>query len=74
MITESDSTQIKHEESSIQTDRREKRSKEKFNTMSGTSLVVQWLRLHALNAGGPGSIPGQGTKIPHAPTKPTHRN
>ena len=51
MITESDSTQIKHEESSIQTDRREKRSKEKFNTMSGTSLVVQWLRLHALNAG-----------------------
>ena len=28
----------------------------------GTSLVVQWLRLHALSAGGPGSIPGQGTK------------
>ena len=27
----------------------------------GTSLVVQWLRLRAPNAGGPGSIPGQGT-------------
>ena len=42
----------------------------------GTSLVVQWLRLRAPNAGGPGSIPGQGTrshmpqlKIPHAATK-----
>ena len=32
----------------------------------GTSLAVQWLRLHASNAGGTGSIPGQGTKIPHA--------
>ena len=32
----------------------------------GTSLVVQWLRLHAANAGGTGSIPGGGTKIPHA--------
>ena len=27
-----------------------------------TSLVVQWLRLHTLSAGGPGSIPGQGTR------------
>ena len=32
----------------------------------GTSLVVQWLRLHASKAVGIGSIPGQGTKIPHA--------
>ena len=32
----------------------------------GTSLVVQWLRLGASTAGGMGSIPGQGTKIPHA--------
>ena len=32
----------------------------------GTSLAVQGLRLHASNAGGTGSIPGQGTKIPHA--------
>ena len=38
--------------------------------------MVQWLRLHAPNAGGPGSIPGQGTrshmsqlKTPHALTK-----
>ena len=30
----------------------------------GTSLVVQWLRLRASTAGGVGSIPGQGTKIP----------
>ena len=42
----------------------------------GTSLVVQWLRLHDPNAGGPGLIPGQGTrshilqlKILHAATK-----
>ena len=26
------------------------------------SLEVQWLRLHASNAGGMGLIPGQGTK------------
>jgi len=40
----------------------------------GTSLLVQWLRLHALNATDPGSIPGQGTglhmqKSSHASTK-----
>ena len=29
---------------------------------SGIFLVVQWLRLHAPNAGGPGSTPGQGTR------------
>ena len=29
-------------------------------------MVVQWLRLHPSNAGGAGSIPGQGTKIAHA--------
>ena len=27
-----------------------------------TSLVVQWLGLHAPSAGDPGSIPGQGTR------------
>ena len=32
---------------------------------TGTSLVVQWLRLCVSSAGGVGSIPGQGTKIPH---------
>ena len=31
--------------------------------MRGNSLVVQWLGLHASTAGGPGSIPGWGTKI-----------
>ena len=30
--------------------------------LPGTSLVGQWLRLHAPSAGAPGSIPGQGTK------------
>ena len=45
----------------------------------GTSLVVQQLRLCALNAGGQGSIPGRGTgshmlqlKTPHATTKTRH--
>ena len=36
------------------------------NTMKliqlGASLMVQWLRFHAPNAGGLGSIPGQGTR------------
>ena len=40
---------------------REKQIKIKY---SGTFLVVQWLRLQAPNAGGPGSIPGQGTRSP----------
>ena len=45
----------------------------------GTSLVVQWLRLRAPNAGGAGLIPGQGTrchmlqlKIPNAAMKIPH--
>ena len=29
-------------------------------------MVVQWLRLGAFTAMGPGSIPGQGTKIAQA--------
>ena len=29
----------------------------------GMSLVVQWLRFQVPTAGGPGSMPGQGTKI-----------
>ena len=28
--------------------------------------MVQWLELRDSTAGGPGSIPGWGTKIPHA--------
>ena len=48
------------------------------NSYIGNSLVVQWLRLHDHNAGGPGSIPSWGTrshmpqqrsKILHATTK-----
>ena len=39
----------------------------------GTSLVVQWVRLCAPNAGGPGLIPGQGTRSHmHAATKSSH--
>ena len=38
---------------------REKKGKQR------TSLVVQWLRLHASNAGDTGWIPGQGTNILH---------
>ena len=39
----------------------------------GASLVAQWLRLHAPNAGGPGLIPGQGTRSHmHAVTKSLH--
>ena len=36
------------------------------NTLQGTSLAVQWLRLCASNVRGTGLIPGRGTKIPHA--------
>ena len=32
------------------------------NSITGTSLVVQWLRRHTPSAGGTGLIPGQGTK------------
>ena len=32
----------------------------------GTYLAVQWLRLRTSTAGGTGSIPGPGTKIPRA--------
>ena len=32
----------------------------------GTSLSVQWLRLHASTSRGVGSIPGRGTMILHA--------
>ena len=35
----------------------------------GTSLVIEWLRHHASNAGGMGSFPGGGTNIPHGPVK-----
>ena len=37
------------------------------NSPIWASMVVQWLRLHAPNAGGLGSVPGQGTRshMPH---------
>ena len=35
--------------------------------------MVQWVRLHTPNAGGPGSFPGQGTRSHmHAATKNPH--
>ena len=37
-----------------------------FKVWVGTSLAVQWLRLHASTAGGMGSIPGERTRILHA--------
>ena len=37
-----------------------------------TSLAAQWLGLQASTAGGRGSIPGLGTKIPHA-TQPINK-
>ena len=36
------------------------------NRVWGSSLVVQCLGLGSFTAVGPGSIPGQGTKIPQA--------
>ena len=36
---------------------------------AGTSVAIQWLRLHVPNAGGTGLIPGQGTEIPHQELK-----
>ena len=39
---------------------------EKYEYFYGTSLTVQWIRLHASEVGGTGSIPGQATGIPHA--------
>ena len=41
-----------------------------INPIGGTSLVAPWIRLRAVSAGGPGSIPGQGTRSHmHAVTK-----
>ena len=44
-----------------------------LKTCDGTSLVAQWLRLCAPNAGDLGSIPGQGTRLHlHATTKSSY--
>ena len=37
-----------------------------YSVAFGTSLAVQWLRLHACTARGTGLIPGRGAKILHA--------
>ena len=39
----------------------------------GSSLVVQWLRPHAFNAGGTGVIFGWGTKIPRLAVQPKNK-
>ena len=44
------------------------------NTILGNSLAVQWLGFRAFTAEGPGSIPGQGTKIPQATWRPQNKN
>ena len=40
----------------------------------GNSLVVQWLRLQASDAGGMGSTPGKGTKVPTCCVAKTEKN
>ena len=39
-----------------------KLKKKKKNLITGTSLVVQWLRMHIFNPRDPGSIPDLGTR------------
>ena len=41
-----------------------------YKTLRGTSLAVQWLRLHASTAGGAGSIPGRETNLTCCPAQP----
>lgn len=36
----------------------------------GNSLAVQWLACHTFTVQGPGSVPGQGTKIPSCAAQP----
>ena len=43
-----------------------KKKKKQLNCFSETSLAVHWLRLCVPNAGGVGSVPSAGTKIPDA--------
>ena len=53
---------VKTERSVTECDRAEL-CKRTIKIFSGTSLVVQWLGLHASTSGGTDSIPGWGTKI-----------
>ena len=43
--------------------------KKKKSKYLGTPLRVQWLIIHFATQGDTGSIPGQGTKMPHATTR-----
>ena len=52
----------------------ERKSNKVRMTTLGTSLAVQWLKLCISTAGGTGSIPGQGTKIPHAMQRGQKKN
>ena len=46
---------------------------ETMKPLEELTLVAQWLRLHAPNAGGSGLIPGQRTRsYMHASTKSSH--
>ena len=46
----------------------------KSKTVLGNSLAVQWLGPCAFTAEGPGSIPGQGTKIMQASWRGQNKN
>ena len=41
------------------------RDRNAFEVAGRASLIVPWLRLQASTPGSMGSVPGQGTKIPH---------
>ena len=44
-----------------------------LKSQEGTSLLAQWIRLYTPKAGGPDSIPGQGTRsYMHAATKSSY--
>ena len=43
-----------------------------LNWVVGTSLVVQWLRLHAPSERGPGTTPGQGARAHMPQTQSLH--
>ena len=50
------------------------RERQKTNQNFGTLVMVRWLRLCTSNAGGTGSIPGWGTRIPHGSAKKQKQN
>ena len=57
----------------VEGQREPQRNDDKKRELPGTSLVVQWVRLCAPNAGALSSIPGRGTRSHmHAATKSPH--